>query len=421
MPQAALALTEDRRRCTGEPHQALHALLPDTDQPLTIPAARHPEQAQLEAAVFLACCEIGSLVHRVKFVSEGNQRVMMLGTELPHVGTDWDFELADCTVDEHGRLITPVVTCLEATRAAKAQTPVPQPRTEKTEGPVQIGALTRLIYHAVHKQETDAARQLRDTARLQLPRCEGQALEHLQRAIDHANDWIHQQDRARRRLFNRLDEAIRYGHDRNVSTLIPQVRKHLLGDAAATPQEAATLQAADAFLEEALRRAARERRAAKELRAAEARTQEARQAAAEEERRARRAAAREERRTRREAEAQERENQPVTQALGRKARNKARGRVQSITGRLRREALSTEQLQELVEELVVAAKEAGDILSPAEQNKVKEWAERSPSPQKSRTRPKPRPRSRSRSRTSSRALPRCRRISCPLRRLSGEP
>ncbi|MFF3733328.1 hypothetical protein ACFYXM_24180 [Streptomyces sp. NPDC002476] len=217
-------------------------------------------------------------VHRVKFVSEGNQRVMMLGTELPHVGTDWDFELADCTVDEHGRLITPVVTCLEATRAAKAQTPVPQPRTEKTEGPVQIGALTRLIYHAVHKQETDAARQLRDTARLQLPRCEGQALEHLQRAIDHANDWIHQQDRARRRLFNRLDEAIRYGHDRNVSTLIPQVRKHLLGDAAATPQEAATLQAADAFLEEALRRAARERRAAKELRAAEARTQEARQA-----------------------------------------------------------------------------------------------------------------------------------------------
>ncbi|MFF4675060.1 hypothetical protein ACFY1C_35760 [Streptomyces sp. NPDC001279] len=309
-------------------------------------------------------------VHRVKFVSEGNQRVMMLGTELPHVGTDWDFELADCTVDEHGRLITPVVTCLEATRAAKAQAPVPQPRTEKTEGPVQIGALTRLIYHAVHKQETDAARQLRDTARLQLPRCEGQALEHLQRAIDHANDWIHQQDRARRRLFNRLDEAIRYGHDRNVSTLIPQVRKHLLGDAAATPQEAATLQAADAFLEEALRRAARERRAA------EARTQEARQAAAEEERRARRAAVREERRTRREAEAQERENQPVTQALGRKARNKARGRVQSITGRLRREALSTEQLQELVEELVVAAKEAGDILSPAEQNKVKEWAEK---------------------------------------------
>lgn len=279
-------------------------------------------------------------VHRVKFVSEGNQRVMMLGTELPHAGTDWDFELAECTVDEHGRLITPVVTCL---KAAKAQAPVPQPRTEKTEGPVQIGALTRLIDHVVQKQDTDAARQLRDTAQLQLPRCEGQALEHLQRAIDHANDWIHQQDRARRRLFNRLDEAIRYGHDRSVSTLIPQVEKLLLGDAAATPQEAATLEAADTLLREARRRAARERRAAAEARAAEARTREARQAAAEEER---------------------------------KARNRARGRVQSITGRLRREALSTEHLLELVEGLVVAAKEAGDTLSPAEQNKVKEWAEK---------------------------------------------
>ncbi|MFG2713431.1 hypothetical protein ACGFX2_23145 [Streptomyces goshikiensis] len=51
--QAALALTEDRRRSTGESHQALHALLGDDDQALTIPAARHPEQAQLEAAVLL--------------------------------------------------------------------------------------------------------------------------------------------------------------------------------------------------------------------------------------------------------------------------------------------------------------------------------------------------------------------------------
>ncbi|MFE0773337.1 hypothetical protein [Streptomyces sp. NPDC058861] len=33
----------------------------DTSHPLTIPAARRLEQAQLEAAVFLACCKIGSL------------------------------------------------------------------------------------------------------------------------------------------------------------------------------------------------------------------------------------------------------------------------------------------------------------------------------------------------------------------------
>ncbi|WP_327301887.1 hypothetical protein [Streptomyces goshikiensis] len=61
MPQAALALTEDRRRCTGESHQALHARLSDDDQALAIPVARHPEQAQLEAAVCLACCKSGGL------------------------------------------------------------------------------------------------------------------------------------------------------------------------------------------------------------------------------------------------------------------------------------------------------------------------------------------------------------------------
>jgi hypothetical protein len=60
-PQAALALTEDRRRSTGESHQALHPLLGDTGQALTIPAARHLEQARLETAVFLACCKIGGL------------------------------------------------------------------------------------------------------------------------------------------------------------------------------------------------------------------------------------------------------------------------------------------------------------------------------------------------------------------------
>ncbi|MFE7404170.1 hypothetical protein [Streptomyces sp. NPDC057557] len=40
---------------------ALHALLTDTNQPLTIPAARHPEQAQLGTALFLAFCRLGGL------------------------------------------------------------------------------------------------------------------------------------------------------------------------------------------------------------------------------------------------------------------------------------------------------------------------------------------------------------------------
>ncbi|AXE76624.1 hypothetical protein [Streptomyces atratus] len=304
-------------------------------------------------------------VNRVRFVSEGNQRVMMLGTELPHVGTDWDFELADCTVDEHGRLITPVVTRLQAARADERRTPLPRPRAENVEGPVQIGALTRLINTAVRKKETGAVRQLRDAAELQVPRCEGQALEHLQHAIDHANDWIGQQDRTRRRFFTRLDEAVRHGHVLEVSTLTPQIRRFILRDEATTPRETGILNAADTLLREARRRAAQDRREAEARRAAQAQEREARRAAQAEERNARRA-----------TEAQEWEAQLAAQAQERKARNRARGQVQSITGRLRREELPATQQKQLVEDLVLAAKEAGNLLSAGEQRKVDEWVER---------------------------------------------
>ncbi|MFC8949386.1 hypothetical protein [Streptomyces rochei] len=282
-------------------------------------------------------------VNRIKFVSEGNQRVMMLGTELPMMGTDWDFELADCTIDEHGRLITPVVTRLKAARAAAERAPVPRPRSEKPEAPVQIGTLIRLINNAVQKEETTTVRELRDTAQLQAPRCEGQALKHLQHAIDHANDLLAEQDRVRRRLFASLDEAVRNGHVYKVTTLSPQVRRFLQGDPVTTPQEACILKAADTLLREARQQAAQKRRAADERRA---------------------------------AEAQEQQAQRVTQVQERKARNRARGQVQSITGRLRRETLSAQQQKHLVEELVLAAKEAGDHLSEAEQHKVNEWGKR---------------------------------------------
>ncbi|KOU41468.1 hypothetical protein ADK55_28685 [Streptomyces sp. WM4235] len=304
-------------------------------------------------------------VNRVRFASEGNQRVMVLGTELPHMGTDWDFELADCTVDGQGRLITPVVTRLRAARAAEGQSPLPRPRREQEEGPVQIGALTRLINTAVRTKEFGAVRQLRDTAELQVPRCEGQALEHLQHAIDHANDWIDQQDHARRRLFADLDEAVRHGHVFEVSTLIPEIRKFLLRDNVTAPQETDILDAADTFLRKARRHAAQKRREEDERRAAATREREARHAAHAEEQKRRHA-----------AQVQEREAPLVTQAQERKARNRARGQVQSITGRLRREELSTAQQEQLVEELVLAAKEAGDLLTTAEQRKVEEWAER---------------------------------------------
>ncbi|MEU5138041.1 hypothetical protein [Streptomyces californicus] len=305
-------------------------------------------------------------VHRVKFISEGSQRVMVLGTEVPYVGTDWDFELEDCTFDEHGRLITPVLTRWMTDPAAR-QDSVPQPRTEKPERPVQIGALTRQIQQAVRREETAVVRELRDTAQLQVPRCEGQALAHLQRAIDHADGWISQQDRARRRLFDRLEQAIGHGHDRDVDTLILTTRKFLLNDVAATPQEAAVFEAADALLREVRRRAAQARRDA-----------DARRTKAARERAARHAAEAEELMKRRQAQRQEQQEQ----ARARKERNKARGRVQLVLGRLRREAetLSAAERQQLVEELVLAAEEAGDFLSSTELHRVNEYAERTAVP-----------------------------------------
>jgi hypothetical protein len=95
--QAALALTEDRRRSTGESHQALHALLTADGQALTIPEARHLEQAQLEAALFLACCKLGGLSkHPLGIISacpEEDLLTLRLDNE-PYVVRHWaDFLL----------------------------------------------------------------------------------------------------------------------------------------------------------------------------------------------------------------------------------------------------------------------------------------------------------------------------------------
>ncbi|MFF6888688.1 hypothetical protein ACFY9F_36560 [Streptomyces sp. NPDC012421] len=166
-------------------------------------------------------------------------------------------------------------------------------------------------------------------------------------------------------LFAGLDEAVRHGHVYKVSTLTQQVRRFIQRDAVTTPQEASILQGADTLLRHTRQRDARNRQAAEERLTAVTREWEERRAAAVDEGERRRA-----------AEAQEPQAQPVTQAQERKARNRARGRVQSLIGRLRREELSAQQQKHLVEELVLAAKEAGDYLSEAEEHKVNEWAER---------------------------------------------
>ncbi|MEU7160361.1 hypothetical protein [Streptomyces chrestomyceticus] len=101
----ALAATEDRRRSTGESHQALHALLGDHDQPLTIPAARHAEQARLETSVFLNVCKLGGLSQHplgiVRLRPEEDRLTLQLLDE-PYIIRYWVDSLLPRTADDSG-------------------------------------------------------------------------------------------------------------------------------------------------------------------------------------------------------------------------------------------------------------------------------------------------------------------------------
>ncbi|MEF3119239.1 hypothetical protein [Streptomyces chrestomyceticus] len=101
----ALAATEDRRRSTGESHQALHALLGDHDQPLTIPSARHAEQARLETSVFLNVCKLGGLARHplgiVRLRPEEDQLILQLLDE-PYIIRYWVDSLLPRTVADSG-------------------------------------------------------------------------------------------------------------------------------------------------------------------------------------------------------------------------------------------------------------------------------------------------------------------------------
>lgn len=88
----ALDRTADRRRSTGELHQALAPLLPGDDSVLLIPAARHEEQARLEGEVFLGLRAVGGLsAHPLGIVQvrpEGD-RLTLRVTDAPYVVMCW--------------------------------------------------------------------------------------------------------------------------------------------------------------------------------------------------------------------------------------------------------------------------------------------------------------------------------------------
>jgi len=99
---AALLLTADRRRSTGESHQALCSLLPQLGRPLSIPAARCPEQAQLEAAVFQRVCAMGGLSEHplgIVRVRPQEDRLTLQLVDEPYVIACW-VDLLRPAVDE---------------------------------------------------------------------------------------------------------------------------------------------------------------------------------------------------------------------------------------------------------------------------------------------------------------------------------
>ncbi|MFH8805405.1 hypothetical protein ACH4F6_38675 [Streptomyces sp. NPDC017936] len=91
-PPAALLLTADRRRSTGESHQALCALLSGSGRPLSIPAALHAEQVRLEAAVFQRVCAMGGVSEHplgVVRVRPREDRLTLQLVDEPHVIGHW--------------------------------------------------------------------------------------------------------------------------------------------------------------------------------------------------------------------------------------------------------------------------------------------------------------------------------------------
>ncbi|XMN11135.1 hypothetical protein ACK8N7_36525 [Streptomyces griseobrunneus] len=64
-------------------------------------------------------------VNRVKFITDGHRRVLVLGTEVFGESTVWGIDLEDCEITEDGRLKTPVS---DAHRAPGAVGPRRRPR-----------------------------------------------------------------------------------------------------------------------------------------------------------------------------------------------------------------------------------------------------------------------------------------------------
>ncbi|MEV8335584.1 hypothetical protein [Streptomyces niveus] len=286
-------------------------------------------------------------VNRVKFESDGNSRKMRFGTQTPHEGTTW-FDASECEIVD-GVLKTPAVARIWSTEgrtpapdpepkggsdvAAAPDAPVgpPIPNSDVPRAPVQIGALVRRINTAVQAQEIAVVRRLCGEADEEVGRCEDFALEHLNRSVGSARRWLGGQERLRRTLFSRLEEATQAQNARAAEALRPQVKQVLaLGDPP-TATESEILTAVDRLVSTPQRHPAR---------STSKRGQRSRET-----RRGRRASA-----------------------------ERARGILQRLGGTTEPVAVSSQ----LIVDLATAAETAGDWLSSRERSDVDRWTQKQP-------------------------------------------
>ncbi|WP_307659197.1 hypothetical protein [Streptomyces sp. V1I1] len=197
-------------------------------------------------------------VNRVKLVSDGNQRILQFGTEVPREGTTWGYDTADCEVTPEGLLKTPLVA--RVWREGGPAPAVPEPRAEQDTAPVsasrrstslpdahvpvRIGALVRRLNTAVRTSEIILVRGLCREAEHEMGRCEGLALDKLEAATSAAQTWLQGQDRLRQVLFTRLQNAVEHRHASETRSLLRQVNDLLKRGEAPSEDEAATLAAA---------------------------------------------------------------------------------------------------------------------------------------------------------------------------------
>ncbi|MFH9296730.1 hypothetical protein [Streptomyces sp. NPDC017520] len=285
-------------------------------------------------------------VNRVKFVTDGHRRVLVLGTQVFGESTVWNIDLDDCEITEDGRLMTPVAKRALSTRSIRSASPpaaVTAPPAQDVSSPelggdvpgVQIGGLARDITTAVRSVDIARVRELCNQADLEVSRCEGPALAHLEDTAVRARNWLEGHDLKHRSVFTRLERAVSRGDSVAARTLLDEVKRLAAFDEPLTEEETDTLTAAGKLAFRPWERSVVPQATVSVFRPAED------------------SRAREERRERRLALA------------------KARG----LIGRLRANRVPAKERGELLAELIPLTETAGDWLSAQERRDVKSLLE----------------------------------------------